>query len=315
MPGKTCRRKTVRHKAVRTLVHGYAALLVRGRLWDGRTVPLVAGRYGPEAGPALPLVVLGDSSALTVGVMEARHTNGARLAGDLVAEWGCAVDLDVPARAGVTTAGMARQVEDVAARNKPGVALILIGGNDVMVPVSLRRSAARLGYYVRLLRASGWEVVVGACADIGAAPALRRAVRGPASRRSRVLARRQAAAALRAGAVVVSLSMEDFRHQPERLYCPDGFHPNADGYLLYERRAAVAVSAAAGRLPAVTPREPAGRPDEVFPDGWEAARHVTREPGACFVPAQAGGPVSLHRYRPRQRRDAATCPSPVTTAP
>ncbi|WP_228973153.1 GDSL-type esterase/lipase family protein [Streptomyces sp. DH12] len=297
---------------LRTLVRMYAALLVRGRLWDGGAVPLVAGRYGPEDGPALPLTVLGDSSALTVGVLEGRHTNGARLAEDLVAESGCAVDLDVPARAGVTTAGMARQVAAVAARGERGVALILIGGNDVMLPVPLRRSAARLGHYVRVLRASGWEVVVGACADIGAAPALRRAARGPASRRSRALARRQTAAALGAGAVVVSLTAEEFRRRPEDLYCPDGFHPNAAGYLLYEKRALVAV-AAAGRVAAGTRRELDGRPDAVFPDEWEAARNVTSEPGACFIPAQAGGPVSLHRYRPR-RDVPAPGPALVPTA-
>ncbi|MFJ8588389.1 GDSL-type esterase/lipase family protein [Streptomyces sp. NPDC093595] len=294
------------------MVRAYASLVVRGRLWDGRGVPSPAGRYGPPDGPALPLVILGDSSAVTVGVRERDETNGARLAGDLVAHLGCAVELAVPARAGVTTAGMARQVREVVLRPDRGVAVVLVGGNDVMLPAGLRRPAAHLGRYVRQLRTAGWQVVVGSCADIGAAPALRRGVRRLASARSRVLARRQAAAALSAGAVVVSLTTDAFRQRPELLYCADGFHPNADGYLLYQRRAAVAVRAAAGLVPVGTPPA-AGEPaDGMFTDPHRASRHVTREPGACFIPAQCTGRVLMRRYVPVPQQDQGTSSSALT---
>ncbi|WP_078607539.1 SGNH/GDSL hydrolase family protein [Streptomyces flavidovirens] len=306
-------KRAVRRSVLRGVAGFYASLVVRGKLWDGRSVPLSAGRYGPADGECLSLVVLGDSSALAVGVLKHDETNGVRLARDVVASLGCAVELEVLARSGVTTAGMARQVDAVVTRADRGVALILIGGNDVMLPSPVGRSARRLGRYVRRLRAAGWEVVIGSCADIGAAPSLRRGVRDVASRRSQALARRQAARSLAAGAMVVSLTTDVFRQQPDLLYCPDGFHPNADGYLYYETRAAVAVKAASARVLGRL-ESPAERADMVFSQTRQAARRVTREPGASFIPAPAGEAVAMHRYAPRQRSAVGDSSAMVSTA-
>ncbi|MEE1754054.1 GDSL-type esterase/lipase family protein [Streptomyces sp. SP18CS02] len=292
--GSTGRGRRTRRRVRRALVGGYAWLLVRGELWDGRKSPSAQGRYGSGEAPSVPVVLLGDSSAVTVGVVERGQTNGFRLAEGLVAELGCAVEVDVLARAGVTTAGMARQVEAALARPDRGVALILVGGNDVMLPLPVRRPAARLGRYVARLRGAGWQVVVGACADIGAAPALRRGVGPVASARSRRLARKQAAAALAHGASVVSLSTDAFRDRPRELYCPDGFHPNADGYLLYARRAAVAVTEAVRAH--LTGAGPAHAGDVYFDRPAQAARHVTREHGACFLPLGPDGLVVMRRH-------------------
>ncbi|MGW5850956.1 GDSL-type esterase/lipase family protein [Streptomyces sp. NPDC055254] len=245
-------------------------------------------------------MLLGDSSAVTVGVLGRCETNGFRLAQALVSRLGCAVEVTVSARAGVTTAGMARQVAAVTSRAERGVALILVGGNDVMLPLGLRRPAARLGRYVQELRAAGWQVVVGSGADIGAAPALRHGVRSLAGFRSRLLARRQAEAALSAGAMVVSLSMDVLRQHPARLYCEDAFHPNAEGYLMYVRRVMVAVEEAARRHLGESSTPIGG--DGVFADARQAARHVGGEPGACFVPSPCGSHVVLHRHAPGGER-------------
>ncbi|MER6778551.1 MULTISPECIES: GDSL-type esterase/lipase family protein [unclassified Streptomyces] len=230
-------------------------MLLRQPPWDGRAVAAPCGRYGPAGGTALPFVLLGDSSAVTVGVVDRQDTIGAQLAGMLASRLERAVELEVLARAGATTAALGRQVRSVTGRSATGLAFILIGGNDVMLPAPVSRSADRLGHYVRELRSAGWEVVVGSCADIGAAPALRRAAAAVASVRSRKLARLQSAAVLAAGGRVVALETDAFRRRPVQLYCPDGFHPSPEGYRVYLRLAGSAV-AAAGEARAAGPVRP-----------------------------------------------------------
>ncbi|MFC7965466.1 hypothetical protein, partial [Streptomyces cinereoruber] len=60
--------KQARRRLLKVLVKGYASALLRQSPWDGRAVISPCGRYGTGEGPALPLVLLGDSSAVTVGV-------------------------------------------------------------------------------------------------------------------------------------------------------------------------------------------------------------------------------------------------------
>ncbi|WP_369780004.1 SGNH/GDSL hydrolase family protein [Streptomyces sp. R33] len=231
----------------------------------------------------MPFVLLGDSSAVTVGVLERQDTIGAQLAGMLSSRLECAVELDVLARAGATTAALGRQVRAVSGRTAPGVAFILIGGNDVMLPAPVSRSAVRLGRYVRELRSAGWEVVVGSCADIGAAPALRRGVAAVASVRSRRLARLQSAAVLAAGGRVVALETDAFRRRPAHLYCPDGFHPSPEGYRVYLRLAGSAVAGAG--------------------EAWLRRSLVARRAGMPAAGAQKGAP--------REAAVPATAPAPA----
>ncbi|NEA72748.1 SGNH/GDSL hydrolase family protein [Streptomyces sp. SID13588] len=274
-------------------------LVLRGPLWDGSSVPDPEGRHGPAHGEALRLAVLGDSSAVTVGVTRVEQTVAAVLADGLATGLGCPVDVHVKARAGATTGSMGRQIRR-ASRLGPGVAIVQIGGNDVFLPVSLRRTAARLAGHVGNLRAGGWEVVVTSCPDVGAAGALRRWARPLGRWRSRRLASLQTAAALRAGAAVVSLTAPEFRTQPQALYCADGFHPSPAGYRLFQDRALPAIlaaghahrnrtlSPAAGRCPSDEPRS--GGHDTHYPYGDyeltvpEAMREIHRRPGSTFFP-------------------------------
>ncbi|MFD4867857.1 SGNH/GDSL hydrolase family protein [Streptomyces sp. NPDC058412] len=284
--------KRVRRRLLKSLVKPYAAVLLRQPLWDARGVVSPCGRYGPGGESAMPFVLLGDSSAVTVGVLERQETIGAQLAGMLSSRLECAVELDVLARAGATTAALARQVRSVTGRNTPGVAFILIGGNDVMLPASVSRSAARLGHYVRELRGAGWEVVVGSCADIGAAPALRRGVAAVASVRSRRLARLQSAAVLAAGGRVVVLETDAFRRRPAQLYCPDGFHPSPEGYRVYLRLAGSAVAGAGEAWLRQSVVERRGSVQAVGPQ--------TSAPQEVAVPARALTPAQV-RLRTRVR--------------
>ncbi|MFV0128709.1 SGNH/GDSL hydrolase family protein [Streptomyces sp. HMX112] len=295
-------------RARRLLLDAYGRALLRGPVWDGRTTPRPGGRWRPGAGEAVRLMVLGDSSAVSVGVGRAEETVGGILADALADELSCPVTLDVLARAGATTASMAPQVRAAVRRGGPGVALVLIGGNDVCLPLRLGRSAAVLGGYAEQLRAAGWHVVVGACADVAAAPGLRGWIRPVVGRRCRRLAREQPAAALVAGAAVVSLTVPEFRSRPGELFCPDGFHPSADGYALYLARVAVAVRAAglACRAGAETDAG-AAHGEPLTADAARAAAYVISEPGACLFPV--GRPlrdVVLRRF---------TGPAPVAAGP
>ncbi|MCY0954785.1 SGNH/GDSL hydrolase family protein [Streptomyces sp. H27-S2] len=245
----------------------------------------------------LPLAVLGDSSGQSVGVLDRHETAGGYLARRLVSELSCSVEVEVLARAGVTTAGMARQVRALVGRPERGVVLILIGGNDVLLPTSLKRASARLGRYVRELRAAGWEVVVGSCADIGAAPALYRGAAVVATFRSRRLARRQTVAVLRAGGLVVSLATGVFRHSPGQLYCPDGFHPSPEGYLHYFRRIGFGV-VEAGRARLGLAERSVGPEDRVLEGTRTELRRLAGERDAYFIPAASRGGVVMRRYCP-----------------
>lgn len=284
--------KSMRRRVQRGMLCTYVSGVFRGPLWDGRSVPSPRGRYGSGPQPVLPFLLLGDSSAVTVGVLDRMQTLGAQLAGALAEELSCAVGLEVPARAGATSAGMERQLKVAVSRPGSGVALILIGGNDVMLPMSLRRSANRLGDYVRQLRAAGWQVVVGSCADMGAAPGVRVGAAALATVRSRRLARRQASAVLAAGGLVVSLTTDAFRDRPEELYCPDGFHPSAEGYAHYFARLRIGVLEA-GRISRCG--QASGVAGDVLVEcSGRSFAPVVREPGACFVPVE--GQVVMRRY-------------------
>ncbi|MGI5479976.1 SGNH/GDSL hydrolase family protein [Streptomyces lavendofoliae] len=283
--------------------------VLREPLWNGRSAPSCAGRYGPDAGEGTTLLLLGDSSSVSVGARRQEETVGAVLAEALVAHTGDPVDVGLHARAGATTAGMGAQVRAAVRRGGPGVVLILVGGNDVFLPVPLARRARTLGGYVEQLRAAGWHVAVGTCPDIGAAPALRAWSRVVATWRSRRLAVRQAAAALEAGAVVVSLAVPEFRSSPQGLFCADGFHPSGRGYALYLERAAVGVrEAATAYRERRTPWSGEADTMEVA----EAAGCVVDEPGSCLLPV--GRPVRgavVRRFTPASPAIAAAA-VPVT---
>ncbi|HKT04100.1 MAG TPA: GDSL-type esterase/lipase family protein, partial [Rugosimonospora sp.] len=116
----------------------------------------------------LRLVLLGDSSALGVGVERVSDTVGGRLA-ELLAEGGRRVELSSVAVHGSRSADLATQVARALVGHPPDVAVILVGANDA---VSLRApipAAAHLAAAVRRLRDAGVAVVVGTCPDLGAA--------------------------------------------------------------------------------------------------------------------------------------------------
>ena len=212
-----------------------------------------APRLATPAAPPLRLVLLGDSTALGVGVDRLVDTVGGQLA-SLLSVDGRQVMLSSVGVAGSRSSDLATQVARCLLGDRPDVAVILIGANDA---TALRRpadAAVYLGAAVRRLRDAGVEVVVGTCPDLGAARAIAPPLRQIVGWLGRRVARAQVRAVHAAGGAVVDLGAETgpvFRADPNTL-CHDRYHPSADGYRVWAYALLPAVAHAAG----VTPRLP-----------------------------------------------------------
>lgn len=227
-------------------------IAARGRPYAKPTMGLgLRTSMGPNSAPALRLVMLGDSSAIGVGVEWLSETVGGQLARMLAEGAPPAserhVFLSSVGVAGSRSTDLSTQVARALLGDRPDVAVVLIGTNDATSLRAPEDAASYLGAAVRRLREAGVQVVVGTCPDLGAirsvAPPLRQ-VTGWLGRR---MARAQARAVLEAGGVVVDLAEETgavFRADAGTL-CHDGFHPSADGYRVWAHALYPAVAEAA----------------------------------------------------------------------
>ncbi|MGK5443409.1 SGNH/GDSL hydrolase family protein [Micromonospora sp. URMC 105] len=211
----------------------------------GLALRATVGRAGA---PPLRLVLLGDSSALGVGVERFDETVGGQLA-HLLTEGptGRQVHLSSVGVSGSRSTDLATQVARALLGERPDVAVILIGANDATTMRRPGEAAAYLGAAVRRLRDARVEVVVGTCPDLGAVRAVAQPLRQVLGWSGRRIARAQTAAVLDAGGSVVDLGAETgpvFRADAGTL-CPDGFHPSADGYRVWAHALLPAVAAAA----------------------------------------------------------------------
>ncbi|GGK14731.1 hypothetical protein GCM10010124_04160 [Pilimelia terevasa] len=231
---------------------GAEAVLARTRRYAQPELGLtLRAQLGGPAAPPLRLVLLGDSTALGVGVDRVADTIGGQLAqllaaGDPTAGGACAapgVPTLPPRRVLLSSVGvsgsrstdLATQVARALLGERPDVAVILVGANDV---TGLRRrgeSATYLGAAVRRLTDAGVRVVVGTCPDLGAARAVAPPLRQVIGWQGRRLARAQAGAVRKAGGTPVDLAALTgpvFRADAGTL-CRDGYHPSADGYRVW----------------------------------------------------------------------------------
>ncbi|MBY8872124.1 SGNH/GDSL hydrolase family protein [Micromonospora sp. PLK6-60] len=203
---------------------------------------------GRTAAVPLRLVLLGDSSALGVGVARFEDTLGGQLA-HLLAEGptGRRVHLSSVGVSGSRSTDLATQVARALLGDRPDVAVILIGANDATALGRPAEVAAYLGAAVRRLREARVEVVVGTCPDLGAVRAIAAPLRQVVGWSGRRIARAQTVAALEAGGTVVDLATDTgpvFRADAGTL-CHDGYHPSADGYRVWAHALLPAVAAAA----------------------------------------------------------------------
>lgn len=196
----------------------------------------------------LTFAVLGDSIAYGQGASRPADTVGARLAAELAAS-GTQTEVRVFAVPGANSQALAGQVRQATAW-RPGLALIIIGANDLTRFVPPEQAAAQLGDAVRSLRGAGTEVVVAPAPDLSVVPWVPAQMRTVVRAGSRLMQQAQTAAALAAGARVADIgpgSSIDFAVDPG-LFSSDRFHPSSAGYAVIAAALTPTVLAAAAAI-------------------------------------------------------------------
>jgi lysophospholipase L1-like esterase len=195
--------------------------------------PDPTGWYGRgRPGPAIKVVVLGDSSAAGYGVDRVEETPGAVLASGVAERTDRRVHLRDFAVVGAQSSDLGIQV-DRALPTRPDVAVILVGANDVTHTVLPAASVRHLVESVRRLREADVAVVVGTCPDLGTIKPIMPPLRQVARAWSRRIAAAQTIAVVEEGGRTVSLASilgPEFAAAPALLFGPDQFHPSAQGY-------------------------------------------------------------------------------------
>lgn len=271
--------------------------------------PVGDGIYGSEwAGEPLHLAMAGDSSAGGLGVTDGRETPGALLAAGLAAAAHRPVRLTNVARVGATSEQLVTEQVDLALAQRPVLAAIMIGANDVTHTVRPSESVRHLGEAVRRLREAGVEVVVGTCPDLGTIKPIAQPLRLVARHWSRQLAAAQTIAVVEAGGRSVSLGDllgPEFDARPLEMFAADGFHPSAAGYraaagaLLPSVLDALGYSLDAGPDPALGDTVVA-----VADAAVEAAAHAGTEVSSAQVAGADRGPRGRWAQL-RHRREAS----------
>jgi lysophospholipase L1-like esterase len=189
------------------------------------------GIYGRGRGKPLVFAVLGDSSAVGLGVERAAETPGVLIAAALTELAESPVRLVRLAVTGAESRELDEQV-DRALTEHPDVALIMIGANDVTTLTKPAVSVRHLEDAVRRLTAAGCEVVVGTCPDLGTIRPIAQPLRTFARRWSRQMAAAQTIAVVEAGGRTVSLGsvLGPAFASDRSMFSVDEFHPSAAGY-------------------------------------------------------------------------------------
>jgi lysophospholipase L1-like esterase len=268
--------------------------------------PTGNGRYGSGRGTPIRFVMLGDSSAVGLGVHRAEQTPGVLIASALTELAERPVRFVRLAVSGATSARLAAQVEQALAE-KPDVAVIMIGANDVTSRARPADSVRNLAEAVRALVAAGCQVVVGTCPDLGTIRPIGQPLRVLARRWSRQLAAAQTIAVVAEGGRTVSLgSVLGPKFATDReLFSSDEFHPSAAGYAAAAAVLLPSVADSMGVWPAAADRGLRMRRDTVRPVAQAAAKAAGRtgtEVQATEVRGEETGPFGpwarLRRRRP-----------------
>ncbi|MQA34507.1 SGNH/GDSL hydrolase family protein [Modestobacter roseus] len=251
--------------------------------------PTGNGVYGRGRGKPLVFTVLGDSSAVGLGVHRAAETPGVLIAAALAELAERPVRLVRVAVSGAVSRDLAAQVEQALAE-KPDVALIMIGANDVTSRAKPAVSVRHLAEAVRALAATGCQVVVATCPDLGTIRPIRQPLRLFARRWSRQLAAAQTIAVVAEGGRTVSLGsvLGPSFASDRTLFSIDEFHPSAAGYAAAASVLLPSIADSLGVWPAAADRGLGLRRDTVRPIAQAAARAAGR-PGTEVQPTEVHG--------------------------
>lgn len=285
------------------------------RRWVGtpefESAPVGDGVWGDNGGRPITFAVLGDSSAAGLGVAEITETPAVLIAAGLSEVAERPVALMNVAVVGAKSCDLSEQVARIeAAPERPDVALIMIGGNDVTSRVRPAESVRYLSETVGRLRSLDIEVVVGTCPDLGTVKPIAQPLRFLVRQWSRQLAAAQTIAAVEAGGRTVSLGDvlgPEFLARPREMFSSDRFHPSAEGYAAAAAVMLPSICAALGVWPEEEDLPPRPfRREGVRPVAKAAARAAGvagSEVVAAKVDGHERGPwgrwARLRRRRPR----------------
>lgn len=273
---------------------------------EGPAADGVYGGFSESDGEPIGMVMLGDSTAVGLGMMDPADTPAVNIALNLAAVAERPVRLNVLGLSGAASADLGEQV-DHAIQLRPDIAVIFIGANDVTTATVPAQAVRHLQKAVRRLREEGIEVVVGTCPDLGTVRHLPQPLRWVTRRWSRQLAAAQTVAVIEAGGTTVAfadLLGPEFESNPTEMFGPDHFHPSARGYLQAAYTVLPSVCAALGLWP---------EPQPLLGEGSQLAAMAVEEPGtevnATRVAGRAFGPrgpwAALVRRRTGPRPDRA----------
>lgn len=267
--------------------------------------PTGDGLYGDFPGEPINVTVLGDSSAVGVGVDTTNQTPGVLLVSALSDMAARPVNLTRHAWIGAESRDLSVQVS-MALDELPDIdlAVIMIGANDVTSRTRPSVSVRFLSEAVSRLRHAGCAVVVATCPDLGTIRPVRQPLRFIARRWSRQLAALQTVAVVKAGGRTVSLGAilgPAFARDPQ-MFSADEFHPSAEGYAAAAAVLIPTAAAALGLWPeGTTPLDrPFGR--ERVTSVEHAAVRAAERAGTEVSQADANAATSSGWARLRRRR-------------
>lgn len=217
-----------------TVLEGF---LARERLHpvEAITTKAPSGIFGRDLpGKPLNLALLGDSLAVGVGADGPDGSVAVMLARGLSKESGRPVHLYNRAVIGCESRGLPAQIARLTAHGiHPDVAVIVVGGNDLMHLQGTGTAVQFLASAVQSLRLIHCEVVVATCPDMGTIRPFIQPLRIFAHWLSRLLAAAQTIVVLREGGRTVSLADTlgpIFRREPTIMFSADRLHPSSAGY-------------------------------------------------------------------------------------
>ncbi|HET6560880.1 MAG TPA: SGNH/GDSL hydrolase family protein [Marmoricola sp.] len=285
---------------------------------DGDSIHDPSGWYGHgRPGPALRIALLGDSSAAGYGVDSVEETPGAILASGVAGVAHRRVHLTSVAKVGAQTKDLQGQLDRVLP-DRPRVAVVFIGANDVTHSVPVRTSVRLLAEAIRRLREADVEVVLATCPDLGTIEPLAPPLKQIARAWSRRLAAAQARTTVECGGRSVALASiltSEFAGLSDLLFGPDRFHPSAAGYHRMASAVLPTVLAALGLAPVEDRAPEYARGEALLPIDL-AALEAARYPGASVEPAEEESTARGLRgrfvvLRRRRRRPDADVESPL----
>ena len=266
------------------------------------------GIYGRGRGKPIVFTVLGDSSAVGLGVERASETPGVLIAAALAELAERPVRLVRLAVSGAVSVDLRDQV-DKALMEQPDVAVIMIGANDVTTRTRPSVAVRQLSDAVSRLVEAGCEVVVGTCPDLGTIRPIGVPLRLLARRWSRQMAAAQTIAVVAAGGRTVSLGdvLGPAFASDRSMFSIDEFHPSAAGYAAAAAVLLRSVADAVDVWPDADRGRVGLRRDSVRPVAQAAARAANRpgtEVRATEVRGSETGPrgpwALLRRRRPSE---------------